>query len=526
MAAATSITTPVLHDFLRSGFTYVPLDERGNLITRTIVVLNVTHKKVKDPTSIIHATALNIMGLLEWLPLCTCPRRYRTILESHEIKISPFTPRAELQAFAAGLQTTRPIDFSASVAFQHHETSPPPPYSPALLIKITHILESRGLSVTSANLSKLLTARTQALVAHETRKTEVLSVSSRAPYFRDINTPIRERNRMEVKKDEPSTSSLASVRVYPTGASSLTLPGLARCIGGVKVISYELLITPEEDSIFLMRRTKVQREQRTDLSYRFYHNSIPLIKAIKSPYVLTPNFLFSHPTKGVQYLVDSCQGDLFSFIEPYYCLFNGICPKDDPRVHHIVTTPIEVQIQKAITFMIQMTLGLQHMHQQQRLHNDVKPENVLLKNDPDEPPKVMLSDLDFVCTVSDGRSNYSNFGTLNYVRPNVHYKNMSTELYSLARTFWMDIVKEESTSASCMDIFNALQMLASLESPELIEKIASLKDKLSKLCKAMRTGESTKDGRLFLTYDDVVFRLRDMEALFPRRTASAAASPA
>lgn len=189
----------------------------------------------------------------------------------------------------------------------------------------------------------------------------------------------------------------------------------------------------------------------------------------------------------------------------------------DSKVRHIVTTPIETQVYRTIEYMKEIAKGLKALNEANLLHNDIKPENILIDQD---TGKVVISDFDTVCTLDTGRSIAKPFGTIRYIYPRKMSKNVSTELYSLALTYeWIDPRGGTYSVTSFMDVFNSLYKVAERDQLYLSAKINKLRTSLRALCSKMKEGVESPRGPT-ITYDEIISILSSMETRFTSQRGS------
>lgn len=81
----------------------------------------------------------------------------------------------------------------------------------------------------------------------------------------------------------------------------------------------------------------------------------------------------------------------------------------------------------------QLLEGLRHLHAQELIHCDLKPENVLVKQTPDQPRQYLITDLGAACYHREAREKRYITGSPAYVAPERVYTRFSynSDLYSL-----------------------------------------------------------------------------------------------
>jgi|GEM_PF-3041331 len=514
MSVATYRASPTVEDFSRVPFAYVPLSESGSLIRNLKVTIEYSYLKAKEPANALDRMILNVMDVFNCF--CHCPRRYVTSYDRIEVELSPIGAAAEYDREIDRLRRRNPTNFEILQTNYSEQELPLIFNSEELIRKIETVLNRNEMRCSKEHLSQLLTARDQALVFQKEIPSHVVCVSSKSPYFSNINDSHRAHNKKEDQREaggQNSTFCTASVRVFPNRACSLTIPGLERWRGGTKVVSCDIYMD-SEGNVRLMRRNKLRDDRRYPRLKTSYENSIQMVSRIENPHVLSPKVIFSHP-KGIQFFTDNYPKDVFIYLTPYYYF-----QYDIPSVSHILTTPIETQVCQAIEYMIGIARGLKALNEEGLLHNDTKPENILI-----DTTKSVLFDFDYACTLSDGRAINRSWGAKEYTPKNIKFKNESTEFYSLALNYWMNLETRTTERPSFMNVFTALRNLCVLRKQHsLLIKIDTLIASLRGLCQEMKKGVTSQTGPT-LTYDDVLSALNSMAAPFNPSRGSAATRP-
>lgn len=504
-----SLTARRIENFCGAPLGYVDLDDRGNRVkgTKTVTVY-FTHLTERSPTNAFDAIVHSVRRVFE--RFCPCPRNYVTALSQEQATLPTRDYARHYQVFIDRLRAEHPIQFEITEENEQNDTLPPSLFDPALLTRIQAVLEAEGMQCPADHLSRLLIAREHALTFHREKPEYVVSVSSKSPYFRVINEAIIEGNRLresiEGTTNEPFKST-ASLRVFPNEVTALTAIGLPKIYGGNKVVTCDILIGAQ-GQVSLARRAKQKDHLRPDRSSS-YENSINLSARVTDPHILTPEIVFS-TTKGIQFLTPSYPTDAFSFLTPYYHLATGEYTLDHPEVGHIVTTPITIQVSQTIKYMIDIARGLQALYKEKILLNDTKPENILIHP---LTGKAVIFDFDAACTVEEGKSLTIHRGTLDYFEHSKTTKDLSTELYSLALTYWMNFQPRRQEHPGFMDVFISLRKIAGTRSEA--PRIANLISSLQQLCSDMKKGVTSRRGPI-LTYDEVISRLSAMEEAFAK----------
>lgn len=517
MSVASSRYSSSAQDFSRCPTSYIPLSKNGSIVRNLRVEVEYSYKIIKKTVNPLDAIILKVMGVFECF--CHCPRRYVTRRDRAVIQLSSIGASEEYENFIARLSHKNPTQFEILDTNYSEQMPLCPTDSKDLIGEIESVLSRNGMSCSKEDLSRLLTARAQAELFKEETPGHMVCVSSKSPYFANINDTRRAYNK-EVDSRvaiEPSSCN-ASVRVFPNGASSLTIPGLARLRGGSKIVTCDIYIGPEGE-VRLMRRNKLLDQNRSSpFLVSSYENSIKMLSQIENPHLLSPRVIFSNH-KGMQFLTDSYPKDAFSYIEHYhwYQIDPGYVKEDEKL--YITSTPIEKQVSQTIQYMIGLTKGLKALNQAGLLHNDIKPENILV-----DPDKAVLFDFDYATDEATGKTINSSWGAKGYSPPNKKSKDASTELYALALNFWMNSETRTEERPSFMSVFRALLNVSEKTQSDLSPKLKQLIADLKSLCERMKKA-ATSHTDPAVTYDDVLSSLGSMAAPFVERRASAVRMP-
>jgi len=151
------------------------------------------------------------------------------------------------------------------------------------------------------------------------------------------------------------------------------------------------------------------------------------------------------------------------------------------------------------------------MHRQDLLHNDLKPENTLLnwKGVP------LICDFDFSCSTEEGSRVRTVAGTNQYKKPNTFSRNIYTDLFALARIFWIEKPDPAAERPSFMDVFQVLHTLSRTQHPKLTADIELVIRTLKNVCIEMREGKSVEHGIIYPTLERIIDIINDLEGKFP-----------
>ena len=499
---------------MTAPFISLPLNRQGQVVTKASAVVEISYKELKKATSTIEMIAYKAIDYFRSIsPTCCSCCTHRSIKVIKEIDLNPLNPDTDLMGKIEELQTQHPLDFTCNILDRTTHSSSEPEMTLSMRIlaeEIESLLRDNKISTTPDHIKRIVLARDTALRFQKTHDQSIICIPSKSDFFYDINPPQKAENTL-VRSIAPKSpgKSLASVRVFPSGSSSITIPLLERLGGGLKILNHEIYIGPD-NSISLMRRIKL-RKNKSEMC-RNYITEI-MLKVIKftHPGILIPNTLYLHPKKGLEYLVEDCKMDFFTVLEPYAHLQRNFIDSKDPMATHIENTQIAIQIRTHLSYMKAITVALKYMHTEGLLHNDLKPDNILLSKK--ESP--LLWDFDFSCTLENARTLSPHGGSRSYKDPTSFEINLKSELFALARTFWMDNLGKENNLPSFIEVFESLHTLSQTKNPELSPHIELVITSLKNLCRFMRKGTPVLGGTIYPTLDTVIDTIEDLERKFP-----------
>lgn len=139
--------------------------------------------------------------------------------------------------------------------------------------------------------------------------------------------------------------------------------------------------------------------------------------------------------------------DCFPYIA---CIYDYIFLKDQNR-HYIVMelvygkSILNINRNEIPNVFLQLVMGLEHIHSKGIVHNDIKPDNILITED----NQVKILDLGLGCFVAD-RSCSSIKGTPRYMDPRSVYKGYTSspksDIFSLGQTMYYVITRQYPSS--------------------------------------------------------------------------------
>jgi hypothetical protein len=508
-----AISNPTLQNYVEAPLIPVPLNHRGQIVTQASAVVEISYKELKTARSTIGAISYKAIDFFRSISLgCCCSCRHRNFSVIKELELDPMHPETDLMRKIEGFEREHPLDFRCDILQRKTDSSPEPKITrPIKLLaeSIGFLLKQNKISTTAEHTTKLLMAREIALRVHLQNSEAIVCIPSKSDFFYDIN-PLGQARNAHIRSFNPKSpgKSLASVRVFPNGASSLTIPLQERIGGGLKILNREIYIGAD-DTISLMRRVKLRKNRRDNWGVRTTEIMLKVAR-FTHPGILSPKTLYMHKKKGLEYLVEDCKADFFSVLETYTYLQRKDINFQDPIAAHIVNTPIDSQIRTHLGYMKTIVESVLYMHRENLLHNDLKPENTLL-NSKGAP---LLCDFDFSCTFEEGATFLTDVGTVHYKKPNTFSRNMSTDLFAIARTFWIDIPDPEVGCPSFMDVFEVLHTLSQTKNPKLTGDIELVIRTLKKLCLQMREGIPVLGGKIFPTLDSIMATIVELDKKF------------
>lgn len=95
------------------------------------------------------------------------------------------------------------------------------------------------------------------------------------------------------------------------------------------------------------------------------------------------------------------------------------------HIHHMQE---EVNEERALFYVAEITCGLQHLHSNRIVYRDMKPENILL----DDLGHIRISDLGLAIEIPDGEKIKGRVGTVGYMAPEV----VKSEYYTFSPDWW------------------------------------------------------------------------------------------
>lgn len=504
-AASGSATVP--KDFSSHPYNYVTLDREGNLLDRIIVTIDISYRAPKVPRNAMQSMAFQAMHIFESFG-CPCPRRYEIKRESLSREFSGINFPHAIKEHLRDLRRSYPRDVHSEVVSTTALSLEAPEPPTEELIKRMQAAAERayGVRPSDSELQALLIARSQALKArrHSTLASSVLCVSSKSPYFSGINSQIKTAN-MSQEETEGPLSTLASVRVYPDGSSSLSLPRCQKFIGGLKVVPAEIYLSPDETTILAMRRNKSGKTHRSEDDLTTLSKGTGRTLPLSSPYLVTPLFVILHPKHGMEFLSPHCRGELFNLFRGHYDLSRGEPDESNAFTPWILSTPIDRQLDALLNNMAHIVKAMQYLQENDLLHNDLKPENIMI----DEDGVAKLIDFDFMQTKEEG-SRGCNKGTLTHVIPGYTKRNLRSELYALAQTFWY--TKAEFFSSSFMLAFDSLHRIAYRnENRPQARRIARITRQIKELHNLLIRGTSPDTSYTPPSFAEILSRIETMK---------------
>lgn len=383
----------------------------------------------------------------------------------------------------------------------HHIT--PSPINISFKRKVISFIENKGISTMPVNvIDAMIKVYALALDIHIDYPENLLFISSKSPVFEAINKSIVEKN-MSLAESNYKLARL-SVRMFPSGICSLTIPNTQVFEGSCKTIKRELVIHPDL-TLELKRRCKLKKNK----SDRHIHNfNITLNKTaqLQLKRIISPEVIFKkNDNMLTQFLVEDCEMDLFEL----FC--NMPTMSSSERMFAIFNTPIEQQAHQVLNLMIETTLGIRDLHHAGYLHNDIKPENILIKIE-GAKYRAKIADLDFMCDIKEGASLTVFRGTRKYCKTESYAKSIDTDLYALAKTFFFGEHLEDNLPSFFMAFMILRQKAKAIGDIQCDGKIKKIIEVIKKLSSDIESSCDEKDPNKKLGIDTILLMLSHLRA--------------
>lgn len=520
MAAPTTSSAsagPALvhRDYTDSPYNYISLDTKGNLIERIIITIDTSYRVLKIAKNAMQSAAFTAMALFESLG-CPCSRRYEMRQQRHVIELNGVNYPQQLKRIVNDLCRSNPGNFQYSIVSTVASViTPPDRPSDELVGKIQKIANGAyGLNSTEAEIRALLIARSQATRVQNKPgyNPSILCVSSKSPLFSEINTALRIENYLNAGSGSPPDwphYTLASVRVLPDGSSSLSLPRCPKFKGGIKIVPGEIYLSPKENIVLAMRRTKLLKAAREKKNSDRIAKSTHRVHGLSSPYLATPAILFYHPKHGIQTLTTHCKQGLKSLFEAYLNVTANEYSETNPEISAVLTTPIETQVITLLDYILHIVKALQYLNENNLCHNDVKPGNIMI-----DEGTAKLIDFDFTCTSEEGLLGHDG-GTLDFMIGGYKKKNLRSEFYALACTICLRKPELFYSRGSFALAFNCLHRLAyKRDKKDQAQKVWQLINQIYELHNLLVIGTSPGARYSPPSFGEIISRIEDMKTPF------------
>lgn len=479
------------------------LDEDANLIEKVRLVAEVkfTEEKRESPPSFMS---------FEDSPYSIFAENLNSISITHKviqvITGSMWEAEEKLKEFYSSYEKRKLKDFKHKLTSFQKESIPPPSISQSQINEVFCFLAQNNINyIHRPIINILLKALAQARSAQLIEKDKIIILSSKSKVFSKINDVIDKKNK-ENAAQNLSRFAKASIRILPSGLASITIPGSEIAFGGTKIVKRELMIRPD-GSLELSRRYKLKKDQRNTSTYKIFEKNIIQSTTINADKVIYPKVVYYTPKKKIEYLAKDCLMDSFALLKSYAIEDYS---KDMQRLHSM---SIEDQTKTLLDIMLGTSIAVWQLHSQQLLHNDIKPENILISYESGRFSP-WLCDLDFVCKESEGAGPMRKCGSELYVRREAKTKNIQSDLYALAKTFHMEMI-DGKKQLSFEYPFERLQKQAKTQgNKKLSEKLRYLKEAIQHLSSDMQGNSIDKKNNSIKSLDNVILILTNLKNKF------------
>lgn len=393
--------------------------------------------------------------------------------------------------------------FSHKILNFSFETSPPPKINEDLRTKALDLLHKNEIyDLGPVTVKNLLLAYEQAMKIHRQNQDSIVTISSKSEAFHSLNECIDKQNKLLLNSSSCHQLAKASIRILPNSCGFITIPGAKKSHGGTKSITLDMSINPD-GNLSLVRRYKIQKAFRKNPVYHLLERNIIQSGRISSRRVLSPEVVYKTSKKRIEYVAKNCAMDGFEFL-------NSLALSEPHRqLNRFHDLSIKEKTEFLVNIMIKVALSVRDLHNSNYLHNDIKPENILLNFDNDSCD-VMLSDLDFICTIDEGKGPLCFYGTSLYVKKGIPQKDIHTDLYALAKTFWYDNSKTNNT-VSFVYVLTLFEKHASeKKDEELAIRISNLITSVKIICLKMQSSSSKTP----MSIDEVIMSIALAKAHF------------
>ncbi|MBM3207801.1 MAG: hypothetical protein FJZ57_04260 [Chlamydiae bacterium] len=497
---------------------YLSINRDGNIVKQKFVIETTCKPKIAfdHPNPCFFKSIFRSFNFCE---PCQPNSEFATLKKIHYLSLPPENAHSLIEQFLSTQKKPHYEHISAKIIDTHCEEIVTGSPCSRLVEKIMDCIEINDLKPLNIfTIRKVIKAYQAALDYQANNKIDQVCVSSKSPYLEDLNAPIQIRNYLEEtnsrreRRPEGKTNTTASIRIFSEDKGGcVSLPFQDRVKGGMKTINLEFFIDPDQN-VQIVRRYKMQKDQRNGISYERYKKNIETISHIESDYILKPIVVFSTPPKGVECIVENFDQDLFSFLEKYHLFYSNAADTITVKHPDVANNYLKNQMIDLIQIIQDTACGLQDLHVHGFLHNDIKPENILIKKC-EYGYVSKIADLDFLTSIEDGLKVKKLMGTPGYLKDGRIARTVETDYYALGRTIYMDEI-ERYRSPSLIDVLEVIQHYRTGLTTEEVTNINLLKSKLIDLSSLLKFGEHDKTPPTYPSLEDVIKLLEDMKEPF------------
>lgn len=300
----------------------------------------------------------------------------------------------------------------------------------------------------------------------------------------------------------------ASMRVLPDGSTFIVLPGTRDHEGGIKKVKYGVLISPDGSEVSVQMICKLQKLKRMRYMNQFMTSLEDLSKLGDHPNILFPTAMISHPKKECEIIVPKCEKDLFVTLDEWQKRYESITASKD--ISWSVGIDSVIEVKNTFRYLREIIHAMQHFYNNEYIHGDVKPENLMFELLDEGTLRIKLIDFELMMP-RDNPKRIVGSGTNDYLplAKDLIPNGLFTEFYALGRTIqYLPRTADECRGNSLLTIFATLNQLEAARGNGLLaSKIGAIEIGLNSLSEAL-IADDIDD------YKDLLSRLDAIESSF------------